>query len=399
MFLISLPGGGAYLHTGDCRFESEALRGLVGRAPLAGVLGASGHALGPPAGPAPGGLSFLFLDATYGARASLQFPARAAVAGAVLGAARAGPAGLGAALRGEAGEGGGGATSARGTHRRGRPAGAAATATIAPRWAEVAVSMDAIGREELLAALAAALGVAARCGRARVAAAVAAGLPGGLFQVDEEAEAGAGPMASEQRGHGGGADAPPLLRVLSRRRVGAFVRACGGRGVEEEEGVGGGAAPPPQGPSTAGPTLLILPSSLHLIKAGYWCGRLAGLRRVDVASPGGDKSASPPLSLSLVAVDGAPDLVILEAPYSLHAPFAEVAALAAALRPVGVVATGSDAEAVRRAVRRGDEGALEKGMRPLADAVAGGMGLEQGQGPGVSVGGDWGWVGGARWLY
>ena len=39
MFLISLPGGGAYLHTGDCRFESEALRGLVGRAPLAGVLG------------------------------------------------------------------------------------------------------------------------------------------------------------------------------------------------------------------------------------------------------------------------------------------------------------------------------------------------------------------------
>lgn len=408
MFLIRSPASGTVLHTGDCRVEAAALPGLLAAARAKAGGCAEGAGAGgapcqhqhqqppPPPPPPPQARPFrlVYQDATYAAHPGLAFPPRAAVAGALVRAALAGPGGKV--------EGCGSGAPARPARRRGgRAAALPPPPHPPPRWAEVAVLVDKIGKEELCVALGAALGVPVRAGRARIGAATAAGLPAGAFLEDEDAERLGGPLCLLER-RGGAADgaSTTVLRVLRRGDLGRFVRACGaadGRGEEGGEGGGEGARPPPP----TRPILLILSTSLHLLRPDWWGRHLSRAAFTPTDASPADAAAG----LAWCRLAGAPGLAVLEAPYSLHGSFAEAAAMVGGLDPAGAVVTGLDKRVrgpiLEAAAGGRGEGAGMDALVAFADAVSAAQGVPPGEGPLVAVEGMEGtavpWARSAAW--
>ena len=249
MLLIRAPACGTVLHTGDCRIEAGDLPRLLAAVAAAGARG-DGGAPPPPLrgrsrGPRPPPIDILLLDNTL-CHPTIRFPPRADVA---------------------------------------RAAVEAATSRL---FSSIGVVVDAIGKEELLACLATALGVPCVVGDERAAAATAAGLPGHLFDTRPRRDT----------------DPSPRLTVVSRRLLAPFAEAAAEAATRDA------------------PALLLVPSGLGSLRPGWWRGAL-----------GRDAPAAAVAAGSLVAV---------ELPYSLHGGFDETVALVAALRPRWVQVSESE---------------------------------------------------------
>ena len=285
MVLVRSRHSGTVLHTGDARVErallprflaslaraagpkepelaspapslasparGAAAGGTPGRAAAAARVRARARAAPPPPPPLPA-IDALLLDNTY-CHPTINHPPRAAVAAAAVAAARA------------------------------RRVGA------------VGVVADGVGKEELIAALAAALGAPARVGAVRLAIARAAGFPGRLFVGFGD---GRGDGAA---GAGGAPSAPPALAAVPRRAIAPFLEAAADRDA---------------------PSLLLVPSGLGSLQPS-WCAAAArAAAAASAARPAGPGRA--------------PHVELVELPYSLHSGFAELAALVSALRPRAV---------------------------------------------------------------
>lgn len=298
MLLVRSPACGTVLHTGDCRIEPDDLPRLT--AALAAAAARDGESGGPPAPPPQRGrrpvppIDVLLLDNTF-CHPSIAFPPRRDVVAHAIAAARARP------------------------------------------FAKMFVVADMVGKEELLAALAAALGVPCGVASPRAAVVAAAGFPPHLFEPPE---------------HASPAEGASRLTAVPRRALGPVVEAA----VENA--------------TVGAPVLLLVPSGLSGLRPGWWHACLS----------------RPAAAAALES--GA--LIALELPYSLHAGFDETVALVAALRPRWVAGLARP--------RGGDAVGIDPGDHLPSALAARGAPVPRFVEAGSGVGGRGGWpfdVGGA----